>query len=127
MTGTRRNTETLWTAIDAAAATGGRARGGIWNATGVSIDSRSVSQGDLFVALVGSTHDAHDHLTQALENGAAAAVVSTVPARLADTAPLLIVDDTTAALEAKPPSAALPLIFDPFLLKVTLFVPKVPA
>lgn len=94
------NTEALWTAIDAAAATGGRARGGIWNATGVSIDSRSVSQGDLFVALVGPTHDAHDHVTQALENGAAAAVVSTVPARLADTAPLLIVDDTTAALEA---------------------------
>ena len=39
---------TLWTAAEAAAATGGRATGD-WEANGVSIDTRTLQPGDLFV------------------------------------------------------------------------------
>ena len=42
---------------------------------GVRADSREVGPGDLFVAWAGGTHDAHDHLGQAVAAGAVAAVV----------------------------------------------------
>lgn len=87
-------TGALWTARDAAKATGGEARGD-WNATGVSIDTRSLAKGDLFVALVGENNDAHDYVPQAIEKGAAAAVVS----KDVDAPALLRVEDTTRALE----------------------------
>ena len=41
---------TLWTAQDAAVATGGKAHGD-WVANGVSIDTRTIQAGELFVAL----------------------------------------------------------------------------
>ena len=66
----------LWTAEDAAAATGGTAHGH-WAATGVSIDSRTVGAGDLFVALRGPNFDGHDYVGAAMEAGAAAAMVET--------------------------------------------------
>ncbi len=66
---------TLWEAVDAAAATGGRA-GGDWAANGVSIDSRTVEPGELFIAIAGPTNDGHDFVADALTKGAAAAVVS---------------------------------------------------
>ena len=53
-------TAALWNATQAAQATGGEARGE-WCADGISIDSRALSPGDLFVALKGSNHDGHDH------------------------------------------------------------------
>jgi UDP-N-acetylmuramoyl-tripeptide--D-alanyl-D-alanine ligase len=88
---------TLWTAAQAEAATGGRSTRA-WNASGVSIDSRTVQAGDLFVALAGPNFDGHDFVAEALAKGAAAAVVSRIPQSLAD-APLLVVGDTQAALE----------------------------
>ena len=66
----------LWTADDAAAATGGTAHGD-WTATGVSIDSRTVAGGDLFIALKGPNFDGHDYVASALDAGAAAAMVET--------------------------------------------------
>ena len=87
----------LWTADDAAAATQGRATTG-WQAGGVSIDSRTLQPGDLFVALT-DARDGHDFVAQALAKGAAAAMVSRIPEGVADTAPLLIVDDVLKALE----------------------------
>ena len=89
---------TLWTAEEAASATGGRATAD-WHATGVSIDTRTLKPGDLFVALKAS-RDGHDFVAQALKKGAAAALVSRVPDGVADTAPLLIVEDVQTALEA---------------------------
>ena len=68
---------TLWTAAEAADATGGRATTD-WAATGVSIDTRTLEPGDLFVALK-DVRDGHDFVAQALEKGAAAALVSHVP------------------------------------------------
>ena len=55
---------TLWTAQEAAAATGGQVAGD-WDATGVSIDTRTIAPGDLFVALK-AARDGHDFVAQAL-------------------------------------------------------------
>ena len=88
----------LWTAEDAAAATSGQATRP-WTATGVSIDSRKVAPGDLFVAIKGPNFDGHDFVAKALESGAAAALVSTVPPGVPGDASLLAVEqDTLAAL-----------------------------
>ncbi|MDJ0826742.1 MAG: UDP-N-acetylmuramoyl-tripeptide--D-alanyl-D-alanine ligase [Rhodobacter sp.] len=87
----------LWTAADAAAATGGRTPTD-WQATGVSIDTRTLAPGDLFVALT-DVRDGHDFVADALAKGAAAALVSRVPEGVAPDGPLLVVDDIQAALE----------------------------
>jgi UDP-N-acetylmuramoyl-tripeptide--D-alanyl-D-alanine ligase len=89
----------LWTAREAAAATDGIATGG-WRADGVSIDSRSVAEGDLFIALKGPNFDGHAYAAAALEAGAAAAMIDHLPEGLSSTAPLLRVADTMAGLEA---------------------------
>ena len=53
----------LWTSAEIARATGGVERGG-FSATGVSIDTRSLEAGDLFVALAGA-RDGHTFLEAA--------------------------------------------------------------
>ena len=87
----------LWTSAEAAAATGGRTTTD-WSCTGVSIDTRTLAEGDLFVALT-DVRDGHDFVAQALAKGAAAALVSRVPEDVPEGAPLLIVDDVLPALE----------------------------
>jgi UDP-N-acetylmuramoyl-tripeptide--D-alanyl-D-alanine ligase len=87
----------LWTSAEAVAATGGR-NNAEWSATGVSIDSRNLAAGDLFVALVGPSHDGHDYIAAALGAGAAAAIVGRVPRGLPIDASLLVVADTLQAL-----------------------------
>ncbi|MBR45919.1 MAG: UDP-N-acetylmuramoylalanyl-D-glutamyl-2, 6-diaminopimelate--D-alanyl-D-alanine ligase [Rhodospirillaceae bacterium] len=87
----------LWSAAQAASATGGEVRGE-WRADGVSIDSRTLAPGDLFVALKGPNHDGHDHVQAALSAQAAAAMVERAPDGVA--APLLIVPDTLEGLVA---------------------------
>ncbi len=89
----------LWTAADAIAATGGTSLAD-WRAGGISIDTRSLVTGDLFVALRGPNHDAHDFVTTAFERGAAAAMVDRKPADCRPELPLLRVDDTQAGLTA---------------------------
>lgn len=88
---------TLWTAADAATATQGRTTRD-WTATGVSIDTRTIQAGDLFVALT-DVRDGHDFVAMALDKGAAAALVTHRPDGVADDAPLLIVPDVLHALE----------------------------
>ncbi len=89
----------LWTALEAAAATAGTAYGD-WQATGVSIDSRTTQPGDLFVALKGPRVDGHDHVHEALSRGAVAAMVHRLPPNVAGEAAMLVVDDTDDALWA---------------------------
>lgn len=89
----------LWTAAEVVAATGGTTSGD-WVCTGVSIDSRSVAPGDLFIAIAGPTHDGHGFVTDALAKGAAAAVVHKAPEGIDQPEKLLMVDDTFAALQA---------------------------
>ena len=88
---------TLWTATDGVAATHGRTTTS-WSATGVSIDTRTLQPGDLFVALK-DARDGHDFVAQALSKGAAAALVSHIPEGVPASAPLLIVPDVLKALE----------------------------
>ncbi|MDR6264132.1 UDP-N-acetylmuramoyl-tripeptide--D-alanyl-D-alanine ligase [Roseobacter sp. N2S] len=88
----------LWTSAAAAAATGGQ-NSCDWVASGVSIDTRELRAGDLFVALK-DIRDGHDFVAQALASGAAAALVTHRPEGVAADAPLLIVPDVLAALEA---------------------------
>jgi UDP-N-acetylmuramoyl-tripeptide--D-alanyl-D-alanine ligase len=71
---------------------------------GVSIDTRALAPGDLFVAIRGDRFDGHEFVTAALAAGAAGAVVTATPvlaeAGKAGPAPLLIqVADTTRALQ----------------------------
>ena len=88
----------LWTSPEAVAATGGENMRP-WQATGVSIDSRSLQPGDLFVALAGPHHDGHEYVKAALVKGAGAAMVHRLPEGIIGQAPLLIVADTMKALE----------------------------
>jgi len=89
----------LWTAGDLAAATGGAASRA-FSVAGVSIDSRTVAAGDLFIALQGPNFDGHAFVADALVRGAAAAMVARAPGGIAGDAPLLVVADTLAALTA---------------------------
>jgi UDP-N-acetylmuramoyl-tripeptide--D-alanyl-D-alanine ligase len=89
----------LWTWQAATAATQGTVSQG-WQARGVSIDSRTVAMGDLFVALKGPNFDGHDYVAGALDKGAAAAMVTHRPDTVASNADLIIVDDTMDGLSA---------------------------
>ncbi|MBV8650768.1 MAG: UDP-N-acetylmuramoylalanyl-D-glutamyl-2, 6-diaminopimelate--D-alanyl-D-alanine ligase, partial [Alphaproteobacteria bacterium] len=89
----------LWTEAELGGATGGEIRGE-FAVSGVSIDSRTVAPGDLFIALRGETFDGHAFVATALANGAAAAMVDTVPEGLPDDAKLLVVRDTLDGLTA---------------------------
>jgi UDP-N-acetylmuramoyl-tripeptide--D-alanyl-D-alanine ligase len=69
---------------------------------GVSIDSRAVGRGQLFVAIRGPRHDGHDFVAAALQAGAEAALVagdrlSSYPAPIRGR--LFVVGDTLAALQ----------------------------
>lgn len=88
--------ETLWTSEEIEAATGGRV-GAPFAATGVSIDSRSIAPGDLFVALR-HARDGHEFVAAALEAGAAGALVSAPPPGVGEDAPLVTADNTLAGL-----------------------------
>ena len=84
----------LWTADEVLAAANGRLAGAAFNATGVTLDTRELNPGDLFVALQGA-RDGHDFVAEAFSKGAAAAIVS----RPVDGGPLVIANDTMMALE----------------------------
>jgi len=62
---------------------------------GISTDSRTIKPGEVFVALIGETHDGHDHVAAAAERGAAGAIVSR---RVDADVPQVVVVDTLHAL-----------------------------
>lgn len=65
---------------------------------GITTDTRSIQQGDVFLALKGERFDGHDYLTEAVKKGAAAVIVSQTP-KIGDlNIPVYIVDDTLLAL-----------------------------
>ncbi|MGH9730783.1 MAG: Mur ligase domain-containing protein, partial [Candidatus Acidiferrales bacterium] len=94
-----------WTVADVAGALGVAAPSGansVARLAGVSIDSRTVERGELFVAICGPRHDGHTFVAAALAQGAAAAVVnhscaSEYPAEIQGR--LLAVEDTLHALQ----------------------------
>jgi len=93
-----------WTVTQVAEAVAGRrglALDPLARLAGVSIDSRTIRAGELFVAIHGPSHDGHDYVAAALEGGAVAAVVaepllSRYPGWLQDRC--IAVPDTLAAL-----------------------------
>lgn len=88
---------TLWSSAELVEATGGVMRTP-FAATGVSIDTRTLRPGDLFVALQGDARDGHGFVADALARGAGGALVAWVPEGVPPDAPSLVVDDTLAAL-----------------------------
>ena len=88
----------LWKSQDAAQATGGKNTLS-WSATGVSIDTRTIQPGDLFVALK-ADRDGHEFLNNAFDNGAVAALVDHIPEDFDTSFPLLVVPDVMEALRA---------------------------
>jgi len=69
-------------------------------AMGYSIDSRTVSPGDLFIALKGERFDGHDYVQAALDGGAVAAIVQSGSTVDAGPHNILYVDDTLRALQS---------------------------
>jgi len=68
-----------------------------WEATGVSIDTRTLCPGDLFVAIQ-AERDGHDFVNHAFKKGASAALVAKVPNGFEEGGPLLIVHDVLTSL-----------------------------
>src|SRR3984957_1321722 len=85
--------EPLWTSEEIIQSAGGRGSGASFVATGVSIDTRTLEPGDLFVALAGE-RDGHEFVAAALERGAAGVLASRPVAGAA-----VVVPDTLKALE----------------------------
>ncbi len=85
---------TLWSSKEIAAATGGRVTSG-FQVSGLSIDTRSIQKGDLFVALK-DVRDGHDFISAAIEAGAGGVLCEAAP----DNTPAVIADNSAKALEA---------------------------
>jgi len=90
----------------AAEAMGGRLVAGPGDApvTDVSIDSRTLARGDLFIAIRGERFDGHAFVPRAMDAGAIGAVVAQQESPWSTAWPpggvLVLVDDTTRALQA---------------------------
>jgi UDP-N-acetylmuramoyl-tripeptide--D-alanyl-D-alanine ligase len=84
----------LWTAEELVAATGGELEGSVSaRLGGVSIDSRTLAPGDIFVAIRGERHDGHDFAAPAIRAGAGVAIVSKPTAEMRQAGPILVVKD----------------------------------
>jgi UDP-N-acetylmuramoyl-tripeptide--D-alanyl-D-alanine ligase len=86
----------LWTSGEAEAATLGHASKP-FEATGMSIDTRTLKPGDLFVALKGDARDGHEFVRAAFDAKAGAALVTRKPDGV--NGPLLCVANTQRGLE----------------------------
>ncbi len=86
----------LWTHLEAEAATLGAASRA-FTVSGLSIDTRTLKEGDLFVALKGDNRDGHDFVRAAFDAKAGAALVTHTPDGV--TGALLTVGHTQRGLE----------------------------
>ena len=75
-----------------ASATGGK-QSGFCEVTGISTDTRTIKNGELYIALKGERFDGHDYIDKAFENGAVAVLTE----RECDY-PYVLVEDTGKAL-----------------------------
>ncbi len=66
--------------------------------SGVSIDSRTIDKGQLFIAIIGEQLDGHRYIQHAVDNGAGA-VIAQSQTELSGELPLIMVDNTTTALQ----------------------------
>ena len=84
---------TLWTSAEIAKATGGRATSK-FDVTGLSIDTRTIEKGDLFVALK-DVRDGHDYIEAAVAAGAGGVLGETAP----NNTPAVLTAESAKALE----------------------------
>ncbi len=87
----------LFTDIEIHGAVGGEITNKGWSVTGISIDSRTILEGELFLAIV-SKRDGHDFVLSAIENGASAAIVTRMPFGVPKGFPCIVVGDSQKAL-----------------------------
>ena len=65
------------------------------NIKNIKIDSNQITEGDLFIAIIGQSKDGHDYIESAIKNGASAVITSKeIPNQI----PYIKVADTTIAL-----------------------------
>lgn len=88
-------TAPLWTSAEIEAATGGRLSGPVFQAAGLTYNSREIVPGDLFLALKG-VRDGHDFAASAFAAGAAGAITE----HAVEGGPSVVVGDTLRGLEA---------------------------
>ncbi len=91
----------LWTCEDMIKAMNGRPVGAMPEGiTGISIDSRSIGEGEAFFAIKGDRVDGHNFASVAIANGARLLVVSEakLPALGRLTVPMIVVDDVLEGL-----------------------------
>lgn len=90
----------LWTAQEMAKAAGGELQGPVQEkVTGISIDTRTLGEGEAFFAIKGDRLDGHDYVEAALGKGASLAVVAAASAqKFSKDAALLLVGDTLQAM-----------------------------
>ena len=86
------------TLAEIATATNGQVQGDATVTGAVTLDSRAVQAGDLFVAVPGERVDGHDFLAAAAASGAAAALVTRPDPAL----PCVVVEDPVVALDPSP-------------------------
>jgi UDP-N-acetylmuramoyl-tripeptide--D-alanyl-D-alanine ligase len=91
-------TQIIWTGAEAAKATNGILSAD-FSATGVSIDTRTLKKGEIYLALKGDKLDGHAYVAAAFRAGASAAVVSKDFKPEDPSWPLIFVDDTMQGLE----------------------------
>lgn len=87
----------IWSAKEATQVTAGECHGD-WMATGLSIDTRTIKDGDIFIALMGDAGDGHDYVAHAIQKGAVAAIVTRAVEGV-EAHKLLIVKDTLKAMQ----------------------------
>ncbi len=87
----------LLTTLELAKLLGGRHIGKPASFGGFSIDSRSVQEGQLFVAIKGKVHDGHDYALQAIQKGAVG-VICERELELPKDTPQIIVESSLKAL-----------------------------
>ena len=96
MSGGKMTKKLLWTQSGIASATGGSIIKQ-FDIHGISIDSRAVEKGDLFVAIK-ARRDGHYFIKNAVQNGASAALVSWKPKNIPRGFPVIFVKNTEEAL-----------------------------
>ena len=86
----------LWNLSAIAAAVDGEVMGIDTQIFGISIDSRHIQKGDLFIPIKGENFDGHDYISAALNAGAVAFLSEKI---IDDTAPYVLVKNSFEALE----------------------------
>ncbi|GGF80901.1 UDP-N-acetylmuramoyl-tripeptide--D-alanyl-D-alanine ligase [Azorhizobium oxalatiphilum] len=91
-------TRALFTPAEVLAATGGVARGTPADASGISIDTRTLAPGDAFFAITGENSDGHAYVERAFASDAAFALVAADRADSLPEGPMVVVPDVLAAM-----------------------------